>query len=726
MKHSVRQSSNYTGFTGRLKSVLFICLLYLPVFASAQRIETITATSPDGLTTLKVQLPRTSLFPEDLAVVINTNDSLSVQIGEYYQIKRKIPEQNIIRIAFDGSSSDMTFAVFEPLRTTILQKLTPSMQAVLFTFGKPYRIGGWASLTAAFSLGLTQADTGGFKGQSNLYALLSTAPFTDFGTRPSMLLTGSSFDEVKTIIDRAVSADGSFPSGDGYLVKTTDAVRSSLVGNFEGITNYWNRPGALRFYYKNNSTGSSAENGIFNSPNVLFYFLGIMWPPNIFSNQFVPGSLAHHPTSYGGILFEDSGGHMSILNWLRAGAAASFGTVHEPMASTQKFPDNQKLISRYFTGRTAIEAFWSSIAFNREGLFVGDPLARPFGPAKVAVSNQGALSVITTALEPQKTYRMLAGESTSGPFTTARTPLTLSAYSALPIEIAQATKPVYRLLELNDLTAPTLSFISPPDGTVLSGNIEIRGEVSDTGGVSGISLSIDDMPADFVTTSSYLTSFDTRILINGSHKFSLTGHDTSGNIVVVSKNIQITNTTGPVATPTVTPSSTQTPSPTKTATSTPSPIPTATSTKTPTAAPSATLTPTYPSPVESPRSIPSSSTTTTVTSTTLLAPPSSLPPQSEIEIKRIQNAGAVARVEVKVGSAEIVRAALFFDRSLRASSRKKPFILKGSVTNTTKSTLIVRIRAYRKDGSYLEVVKALSLKKRITPLQSVKATLYLH
>ncbi len=34
----------------------------------------------------------------------------------------------------------------------------------------------------------------------------------------------------------------------------------------------------------------------------------------------------------------------------------------------------------YATGATAIEAYWKSVAWPGEGVFVGEPLARPFGP----------------------------------------------------------------------------------------------------------------------------------------------------------------------------------------------------------------------------------------------------------------------------------------------------------------------------------------------------------
>ena len=61
-----------------------------------------------------------------------------------------------------------------------------------------------------------------------------------------------------------------------------------------------------------------------------------------------------------------------------AGATASYGTVSEPCNHVQKFPHPQVLLGRYVQGATAIEAYWSSVAWPAQGVFVGEPLAAPF------------------------------------------------------------------------------------------------------------------------------------------------------------------------------------------------------------------------------------------------------------------------------------------------------------------------------------------------------------
>ena len=69
---------------------------------------------------------------------------------------------------------------------------------------------------------------------------------------------------------------------------------------------------------------------------------------------------------------------MSVLSWIDAGATASYGTTSEPCAHLQKFPDPQALLLFYVQGATALEAYWKSVRWPQQGLFVGEPLAAPF------------------------------------------------------------------------------------------------------------------------------------------------------------------------------------------------------------------------------------------------------------------------------------------------------------------------------------------------------------
>jgi len=67
------------------------------------------------------------------------------------------------------------------------------------------------------------------------------------------------------------------------------------------------------------------------------------------------------------------------LRWLDAGATASYGSVSEPCNYWQKFPNPSVLLKHYVNGNSAIEAYWKSVAWPAQGLFIGEPLATPYG-----------------------------------------------------------------------------------------------------------------------------------------------------------------------------------------------------------------------------------------------------------------------------------------------------------------------------------------------------------
>jgi len=47
-------------------------------------------------------------------------------------------------------------------------------------------------------------------------------------------------------------------------------------------------------------------------------------------------------------------------------------------AFVEKFPRPDIVINRYLNGETLIEAYWKSVAWPGQGVFIGEPLARPF------------------------------------------------------------------------------------------------------------------------------------------------------------------------------------------------------------------------------------------------------------------------------------------------------------------------------------------------------------
>jgi hypothetical protein len=105
---------------------------------------------------------------------------------------------------------------------------------------------------------------------------------------------------------------------------------------------------------------------------------------------------------------------MSILKWIDADVTGSYGAVTEPCNFPEKFPVPAIAMAHYLQGETLLEAYWKSVAMPSQGIFVGDPLARPFGGFKSEYEN-GTLKISMRAIEPG-TYRVQHSLSMIGPF----------------------------------------------------------------------------------------------------------------------------------------------------------------------------------------------------------------------------------------------------------------------------------------------------------------------
>ena len=110
---------------------------------------------------------------------------------------------------------------------------------------------------------------------------------------------------------------------------------------------------------------------------VLLYMTGLTKVDKLDRIGWVPGAMGDHLTSYGGAL-DGKHGQMTATAWIASGATASYGTVSEPCSHPQKFPHPQVLLLQYVQGSTLIEAYWKSVAWPQQGVFIGEPLAAPF------------------------------------------------------------------------------------------------------------------------------------------------------------------------------------------------------------------------------------------------------------------------------------------------------------------------------------------------------------
>lgn len=318
---------------------------------------------------IAVVTPACALDRTQLAVIVNTRDPLSVEIGDYYAKRRRIPFQNVIKVSFPPGRSGLYESEFEAIKVEVDRQAPPNVQAFALTWAAPYKV-ACMSITAAFTFGFDRAFCADGCRRTRVSPYFNspvTLPFTQLKIRPTMSLAALSFDEAKALIDRGVAADGSRPSGTVYLVSSSDAgrnVRSRWYGLVQSM--FGNR---LRI-------AEVHADALLNRDDVLFYFIGKSRVDGLQTLRFLPGAIADHLTSAGGVLTDN--GQMSALRWLEAGATASYGTVEEPCNFAEKFPLPAVVIGHYLEGETLIEAYWKSVDMPGQGIFIGEPLAAPF------------------------------------------------------------------------------------------------------------------------------------------------------------------------------------------------------------------------------------------------------------------------------------------------------------------------------------------------------------
>jgi len=309
------------------------------------------------------------LTAEELAVIVNQEDPLSVEIAEYYLKQRNIPANNLISVSFPPNRTELSPDEFQQLKKQIDAQLPGYIQALALTWAAPYRV-GCMSVTAAFTFGFDQSfcATGCQETKRNPYFnSQSQHPYTDLKVRPTMAIAATNFEQAKTLIDRGVASSGTFPAGTAYLVETNDRDRGVRAAIYAQVVKYLSNQFKIQVVRTNTLEGKA---------DVMFYFTGIAQVQKLDTNQFLPGAIADHLTSLGGMLTDSP--QMSSLRWLEAGATGSYGTVVEPCNFPQKFPHPGIAMYHYLRGETLIEAYWKSVAWPGQGIFVGEPLARPF------------------------------------------------------------------------------------------------------------------------------------------------------------------------------------------------------------------------------------------------------------------------------------------------------------------------------------------------------------
>jgi len=320
-----------------------------------------------------------ALAPAELGLLVNTDDPQSIATGVYYAEQRRIPAGNVVKLALGAPRETLDPAAFERAKKIVDARLPAGVQALALTWTYPYRV-GCMSVTTAFAMGYGKrfcADGCRPTAPNPYFDAATQRPWDELRVRPTMMIAATSFANAKLLIDRGRQSDRTAPIGRAYLVMTPDKARSARAPGFPAVRAALGDRLPIELM---------TTDGIRERYDVMFYFTGTTAVPHLATLGFLPGALADHLTSAGGVL--NGTRQMSALRWLEAGATASYGTVVEPCNFPQKFPDPGIVMRHYLDGETALEAYWKSVVWPGQGLFIGEPLARPYASPHPAAQAQ--------------------------------------------------------------------------------------------------------------------------------------------------------------------------------------------------------------------------------------------------------------------------------------------------------------------------------------------------
>ena len=384
-------------------------------------------------------LPTVGLRARDVAVVVNDSDPASVEVGRYYAARRGIASSRVIHVRFTPNRDSMPYGEWLRVKEVLDAAVGPDVQAYALAWTLPFKV-ECQSVTTTFALGF---DPPSYCAQgcqttrmSSYFNTRGSAPFTEHRLRPAMLLAGKDVESAKRLIDRGLRSDETWPEGKAYLLNTSDGGRNVRAATYERVKAAIGAAYPIEIVDADSLAGKS---------DVMFHFTGFAIVPNIASNRFLDGAIVDHLTSLGGLL---SGGEQTTaLEWLEAGATGSYGAVTEPCNFRQKFPDVGVVMAHYLAGESLVEAYWKSVLMPGQGVFVGDPLARPFGG--IRVSRVGSTTVMRTrTLQPGR-YRVEAAASQVGPYRPIGV-LTASGFGVREMKLPDGEARFFRLSLMPD------------------------------------------------------------------------------------------------------------------------------------------------------------------------------------------------------------------------------------------------------------------------------------
>ena len=344
-----------------------------------------------------------------MLLIVNRNSADSLAIGNYYRIRRGVPEANVLLVDWPVGKLVCTFAEYDAgVRRPALKHLADAgiaeqVAVWVTTPDLPQKVGGNSvSSVVLFGRELDAVDERKSRfAETNPY-FNRWQPFATYRRRAGaedsflhMLLDAGDVPATLAMIERAAAVDGTHPAGTVHLLDGA-GVRASRKVSIPQAERFLQALGAPVEHH----VGGARLTG---ETDILGLYTGVTRFP-VDRNAFAPGALADHLTSLGGVLHKQHD-QMRSTAFLAAGCSASYGAVTEPYNYPAKFP-TAMLHAYYRAGYSAVESYAMSVQWPQHGLFLGDPLTAPFAtPPTVSLAGVPAGARVTGNVTVQASAR---------------------------------------------------------------------------------------------------------------------------------------------------------------------------------------------------------------------------------------------------------------------------------------------------------------------------------
>ncbi len=380
-----------------------------------------------------------SLEPNEILVIVNSDIDASKKLGDYYCSRRNIPQENILGLHLGAGLTDLITRenydsnIAEPVRKFLSQPDSPNIKCILTTYGVPFKVGP-RILTEQQQENLKKLDTSVKDHERELknspqdkhpqikkeintlkkeissitasqtdaaldseLSVVLSGPYELHGyllnqlnrhfNYPKELITtimvsrldGPSLEIAEGLVDKALTAEKNGLHGNAYIDSRgmADDKKLSSYGSFDQKMR--SLAVLLRFRTKFEVKEERTEKlfGAQSCPNTAIYCGWYSLRKYVDSFDFVDGAIGIHVASLEAVDIRDSNSTQWCPSLLVHGVTATYGPVAEPYLNA--FPDPQEFFLELIEGKCLAEAFYRTLPFcSWQIMLIGDPLYTPF------------------------------------------------------------------------------------------------------------------------------------------------------------------------------------------------------------------------------------------------------------------------------------------------------------------------------------------------------------